>query len=74
MIKKLILLDVFFFYDLDNLNEGGFFFGMIFNWFCFSVVNKSVWGFNNIVIRLYFNNLRNVLNILFGLVVEGILF
>lgn len=73
-IKKPILLDASFSYDPDNSNEGGPFFGMTFNWSCFSAVNKSVWGFNNTATRVHFNNSRNVLNTLLGSVAEGTLF
>ena len=73
-IKKPILLDASFSYDPDNSNEGGPFFGMTFNWSCFSAVNKSVWGLNNTATSVHFNNSGNVLNTLLGSVAKGTLF
>lgn len=64
------MLDVSFFYDLEN--EDGIFFGMVFNWFCFRVVGKNFVGFNKEDISMIFKNFGNVLDIFFDLVVDGI--
>ena len=73
-IKKPIFLDATYSYDPENSNENGPFFGMAFNWSCFSAENKSILGFNNTATRVLLNNSGTILNTLLGSVAEGPLF